>query len=358
MRRFLFFVNAEYCYAIMRPLQEVIRARGDKAAWFVFGCSSAPLEGDEILFENVDDAAAWNPHAVFSPGDWTPYFLPGAKVQIFHGIARNKRGAATEAESDHYRIRGWFDLYCTHAMEDTERFQTLSDELGTFHVVKTGWPKLDPLFRERRQYMAVAGDEIPTVFFASTFSPSMTAAPALVDVVEQLVRSGKWRFIVTLHPKMDPNVVSKFERINHPNYQYLAPECDLFSWMTKADVMLCDTSSIMYEFMLLDKPVVTFRTRNPGPWLINVESPQNIEPALAKALDRPPTLLESARLLCRELHEFDDGCSSERVMDAVDDLLSGGIRKLKRKPLNILRKLKLRRKFGYWGPALKNEEVQ
>lgn len=360
MRRFLFFVNAEYCYAIMRPLQKVIRARGDEAAWFVFGCSSAPLKNDELLFTDVSDAAAWNPHAVFSPGDWTPYFLPGAKVQIFHGIARNKRGAATEAESDHYRIRGWFDLYCTHATEDTERFQALSEEIGTFQVVKTGWPKLDPLFCERKLHHAGSTHDhgIPTVFFASTFSPSMTAAPALGDVIEKLVRSGSWRFIVTLHPKMEPQTISRFEKIDHPNYQYLTPGSDLFPWMTKADVMLCDTSSIMYEFMFLDKPVVTFRTRNPGPWLIDVGSPDDIEPALAKAFDRPPTLLESARLLCRELHEFDDGCASERVIDAVDELLSGGIRKLKRKPLNILRKLKLRRKFGYWGPTLKNKDVQ
>lgn len=348
MRKYLFFVNAEYCYAIMRPLQAVIHARGDQAAWFVFGCSTAPLLKGELLLETIEDAAAWYPDAVFSPGDWTPYFLPGAKIQIFHGIARNKRGATSEDNSDHYRIRGWFDLYCTHAARDTEHFQMLAERLGTFMVAKTGWPKLDPLFCERQFYLSRTASDLPTVFFASTFSPSITAAPVLAETIEQLVHSGRWRFIVTLHPMMDQAIIKRFEQISHSNYRYVPSGSDLLEPMAQADVMLCDTSSIMYEFMFLDKPVVTLNTRNPGPWLIDVQSPSEVESALLQATDRPAVLLDAARELCHELHEFDDGHASERVMDAVDALLDGGIRTLKRKPLNLVRKLKLRRKFGYW----------
>lgn len=363
MRNYLFFVNAEYCYPILRPLQAVIRSRGDRAAWLVSGCSPAPLGPDELLLADVAAAADWRPDAVFSPGDYTPYFLPGAKIQVFHGIARNKRGAASEDDSDHYRIRGWFDLYCTHAEQDTARFEALAGRYGTFHVARTGWPKLDPLFSGRQPYASGSGGDsggaagaVPTVFFASTFSPSMTAAPALAELIEGLSASGRFRVIATLHPKMDPAVLRRYQGIRNPNYAWVPPGEDLLAAMSRADVMLCDTSSIMYEFMFLDRPVVTLRTRNPGPWLLDVTSPDEVESALRRALTRPPELLAAAHGLCHELHPFRDGRSSERVMDAVEALLDGRLGPLKKKPLNLMRKFRLRRRFGYWkraaGPAL------
>ena len=42
---------------------------------------------------------------------------------------------------------------------------------------------------------------------------------------------------------------------------------------------------------------------------------------------------------------------SERVLDAVDAFIAAGARNPRRKPLNLWRKLKIRRRIGYWGPA-------
>jgi CDP-glycerol glycerophosphotransferase (TagB/SpsB family) len=348
MRKYLFFVNAEYCFAILRPLQEVIRQRGDQAAWFVFGCSAAALRDDERLLPTVAEVEKYRPDAVFAPGDWVPYFFPGAKVQVFHGIARNKRGAATEEESDHYHIRGWFDLYCTHAAKDTALFQQQAARLGSFVVAKTGWPKLDPLFRKRARLVKRLPGSPPAVFFASTFSSSITAAPVLAGLIEQLSSVGRWRFIVTLHPKMASEVVARYRAIRNPCYSFIPAGEDLLPAMAEADLMLCDTSSIMYEFLFLDKPLVTFRTRNPGPHLLDVARVSEVEGALQRALARPPEQLAAAGLLCRQLHEFEDGGAADRVMDAVARLLTEQLPTLKPKPFNVLRKLKLRARLGYW----------
>jgi hypothetical protein len=51
------------------------------------------------------------------------------------------------------------------------------------------------------------------------------------------------------------------------------------------------------------------------------------------------------------IHPYRDGRSSERVLDAIDDFIAAGGRSRKRKPLNLWRKLKIRRRIGYWGPA-------
>lgn len=345
MRHYLFFVNQPYAYSILRPLQAEIRRRGDQAAWCVAGCSTAPLAADEQLL-TLKEARAYPAVATFVPGDWVPHFLPGIKVEVFHGLARNKRGHASEAESDHYTIRGWFDLYCTHAATDTAKFTALADSHGHFRVAKTGWPKLDPLFAEgapagpRRR----GNDEPPVVFYASTFSRTITSAPAMESVIARLAESGNWRFLVTLHPKMNPEVVARYRALSGPNLHFIDSNADLLPRLAEADVMLCDTSSIMFEFMFLDRPVVTYRSRMAGPWLLDVDNVNEVEPALAHALKRPPGLLEAARELCHDLHEFTDGQSSARVLEAVDDVLAAGPAR-RRKPLNLWRKLKMRKRL-------------
>lgn len=346
MRRYLFFVNQPYSYSILRPLQDEIRNRGDEAAWFVAGCSAEPLRPDEQRLKTVADVMAYQATATFVPGDWVPYFFPGIKVEVFHGMARNKRGHSSENESDHYRIRGWFDLYCTHAVSDTAKFQTLAQQHRHFAVAHTGWPKLDPLMSKpvagRRKR---ADGELSVVFFASTFSRSVTAAPALVDKIAELAVSGRWQFIVTLHPKMDPAVVQQYRGLAGENLRFVESNEDLLPILPQADVMLCDTSSIMFEFMFLDRPVVTFRTKMPGPYLIDVDAVEELEPALAKAMDYPDELMSAARSLCDDLHSFRDGASSKRVVDAVEDFIAHKKAGLKGKPLNLLRKLKVRRRL-------------
>lgn len=346
MRRYLFFVNQPYSYSILRPLQEEIWRRGDDVAWFVAGCTAAPLQGNERHLKTVAEVMDYGAIATFVPGDWVPYFFPGIKVEVFHGMARNKRGHGSEDESDHYRIRGWFDLYCTHAERDTAKFETLAREHGHFAVAKTGWPKLDPLLAS-----GVKGPRHrdpgapPVVFFASTFSRSVTSAPQLVDTIARLAASGRWQFIVTLHPKMEAEVVAKYRALASENLRFVESDQDLLPLLPEADVMLCDTSSIMFEFMFLDRPVVTFRTKMPGPYLIDVDRPEQVEDALAEAVDRPDELMHAQRRLCSELHSFNDSQSSRRVLDAVDVFLDEQQSRLRAKPMNLLRKLKVRKRL-------------
>ena len=115
-----------------------------------------------------------------------------------------------------------------------------------------------------------------------------------------------------------------------------------------ADVMLCDTSSIISEFALLEKPVVTFRNLSPKPYMIDVREPAEVEPALERALQRPAPLMEAIAVHARETHPWRDGRSSERVVAATDRLVGSGIGHLKRKPRNLVRHWKMRRALHYY----------
>src|SRR5690606_3430267 len=117
--------------------------------------------------------------------------------------------------------------------------------------------------------------------------------------------------------------------------------------------MMCsDTSSALSEFLLTGKPVVTFKNRRPGPQLIDIDDPADFEPAIERALSRPPELMAAIRDFAERTHPYRDGRSSERTLEAVDRFLAeGGTASLKRRPLDPWRKFKLRRRLRYWGPA-------
>lgn len=343
-KRYVFFVNAAYCYGIYRPIQDLIWQRGDEAAWFFVNGVAPKLTPSELLLNNEQEVKNFAPDVMFGAGDWVPYYLPGLKVMLFHGMAINKRADKNDV---HYKIRGWYDLFCTHAEKDTQRFSELASQHQNFYVFKTGWPKLDL----RHQYQqSVIKNNKKTLFFATTFSPNITCAPIVADELKRIAEEENWRVIATLHPLMDKDVVAKYRSFASENFIFLEPEDDLYQAMAEADVMLCDTSSIMYEFMFFNKPVLTFKTRNPGNFLTDIEKVEDILPAASKLYDDAETQLEAAQTMCKTLNEFNDGKASERVLTALDNILAGNVPPLKKKkPLNLLRKFKLRKRLGYWG---------
>src|SRR5699024_6219525 len=88
-RHYLLYGSERYALAILRPVQEAIRARGDEAAWFFDGPGAEDLFADERLLD-ADGVRAWNPIAVITPSNAVPHFFPGVKVETFHGFDAGK----------------------------------------------------------------------------------------------------------------------------------------------------------------------------------------------------------------------------------------------------------------------------
>lgn len=339
-KRYLLYGSERYALAILRPLQDAIRRRGGEAAWFFDGPGAEELVAGERLLD-VAGVRSWRPVAVVTSSNAVPHFFPGVKVETFHGFDAGK--------PRHIYIRGFFDLYCTTGPRDTALFRALADKLGHFSVAETGWPKLDPFMQ------AFAGPlppvrEPPVILFHSTFSPSWSAAETLHDEVRRLSRDGRWRWIVTFHPKMSRETVARFKALQNEHLRF-AENDNILELFPQADIMCSDTSSALNEFLLTGKPVVTFRNRRPGPQLIDIREVVEFEPAIARGLSRPPDLMQAIREYGDAIHPYRDGASSERVLDAIDAFIAAGARNRRPKPLNLWRKLKLRRRIGYWGPG-------
>jgi CDP-glycerol glycerophosphotransferase (TagB/SpsB family) len=338
-KKFLFYGSERYTLAIMRPIEVAIKARGDQVAWFFGGPGAEDLSASDKLLTTVAAVKEWNPIAVITPNNLVPHFFPGVKVQTFHGFDAGK--------PRHIYIRGLFDLYCTTGPKDTDAFQQLAQKLGYFSVVETGWPKLDGFFQSLPKELPPVQQK-PTVLYHSTFSPSWSAAEILYPEIKRLSQSSRWQWIVTLHPKMNPETIAKYRALENENLHF-ATNDNILELFPQADMMCSDTSSALTEFLLTGKPVVTFNNRRPGPQLIDIHDPKDFEPAIERALSRPAELMREIKNFGLQIHPYRDGKSADRILDAINNFIASGGKNQRAKPWNLLRKYKLRKTLGYWG---------
>lgn len=341
-KHYLFFCSLAYAYPILRPLQKEIRRRGDEVAWFLEDSCLDLLEDGELRLHTFKEVKDYNPIAVFAPGNHIYDFFPGVKVSVFHGYPINKRGDKVD---DHFKLRGWFDIYCTQGSSSTIEFKRLETKHKYFKVYETGWCKADSLANAAEQDKR---DEAttPTIFVATTFSKGISSLSTFFPFIEDMAKRKTWNWLITKHPKYnDTDVIDKYKRLAEecPNVKFLAETT--VGDMVQTDVMLCDSSSIIVEYMLLDKPVVTLNNTSPGPHLLNVTDPHLIENALAEALRRPAALMEAMRIYASNHEGHRDGQNCARILDAVDDFINNYKGRIRKKPLNLFRKLKLRWKL-------------
>lgn len=348
MAEYLLFATERYALPILGPLAETLQAAGHGVhTLFIRGAAGATLPAPARPV-GVREAVALRPRAVFSAANDVPGFISGAKVQLFHGFNVEKRSDAR----GHFRVRGQFDLYCTQGPATTGPFRELAARAGHFAVVETGWPKLDPLFRESDVLAGAlrtgAGGR-PVVLFASTFTERLSAAPRLFDAIAaQVARSDRF-WLLTLHPKCAPELFERYRGLAGANAAYIETE-QLVSAERAADVLLADTTSVVSEFVVQRKPVVTFRNRAPKPHMIDFDDPATLEEHLARAFAPDEALRRAIADYADAIHPWRDGQSSRRVLEATEALLRGELGPLRRKPLSgAWRSLKLRRELGYWG---------
>lgn len=345
-KRYLFFVSLSYAYSILRPLQKEIWRRGDEVFWFIEDASHLQLKKNEKQLKTIKEVIDYKPDAIFAPGNYIYHFFPGVKVSLFHGYPINKRRNKLD---DHFKIRGWFDVYCTQGQSSTPIFKQLEKKHKYFKVYETGWSKTDALVAPNIKIKPRKNKE-PSVFVASTFSKNISYLHHFYPIIKKLAQRRNWNWVITLHPKIqDKKLIAEYTKLasKFSNVTFL-PKINNISTLYNTDVMLCDSSSIIIEYMLLNKPVVSYKNTSPGKHLINVDNLNNIEQAIEQALTYPKELMKEINSYVSYHESHRDGHNSARILDAVDDFIKNHQGRIKRKPCNLLRKLKLRLNTIFW----------
>ena len=344
--KWLFFVSKPYSFPILEPIQKMIlKMNFGQVKWFIIGsalrhsCPGGQLQSNQ----NVE---IYNPDAVIVPGNIVPHYWPGLKVQIFHGLDDEVKGF--------YKITGFFDLYCTAGPSMTYRFSKLANKKKHFLVKQTGWPKIDSIYNEKiefyeqqkhliSQYKLFPG--LPIVLYAPTFPSKYTSALELLPEIEKL-KNQDYNWIVKFHPLMDKKIVEKYKNICGDNFQ-VSDEINILFLMAGADIMLTDTSSVAYEFLHFNRPLITYKTIARVDKGIDIKDSSDLYAAIERSLNDPGEFSPNRAKNLNDVHPYSDGNSSKRVLIEIKNILDNGLQNhLKEKPRNILRKYQIRKLFS------------
>ena len=174
--------------------------------------------------------------------------------------------------------------------------------------------------------------------FGSTFTETLSAAPHLYDEFKMLVAEANYYFVFTLHPKIAPEQKVKYRALQGSNARYVEAS-ELPYIIPHIHVLVADTTSLISECVVMLKPVICFRNREPKPFMIQIERADQLRSALQLALTTES--MQSARIheYADHIYPSRDGLASERILDALVKFRFGGLAK---KPMNVFRKLSQR----------------
>lgn len=294
---------------------------------------------------------------LLNPNPYAAALLAGARhVQLWHGISIKEIGLRNLAPLRQMSARfarvlstcgPYTRLVGTSAAQEPEWRRWF----GFAQYAPIGYPRNDVLLREpdaadllnvdqdiytlARQTRA---DGRRVVLYAPTFRDARRGIWLLESGLEQLAQGLAKRgdlLIVNVHPVESPLIPQLATAI--PTARFVTPRTDLYPVMRETSLLITDYSSVMFDYLLLDRPIVLFR---PDHQDYTTRSRQLFD---AKLDEHPGPLATSAKALLdllrqpdaqagkfapvraamrQRLFDHTDGRAGERFCDLVLDELA------------------------------------
>ncbi|WP_348647868.1 CDP-glycerol glycerophosphotransferase family protein [Arenibacter sp. F20364] len=343
MKVILFCQNA-YAFGILAPIRDVLLEQGHDFIWYISGklLDNFPFKNEDYTVSTLD-LQLYNSDAIFVPGNEVPYYLRGLKVQVFHGLAGEKKG--------HFRIRHYFDLYLTQGPYFTHRFNKLKKIHQDFDVIETGWPKLDVYSSEKNKYdfekkaILEMYNTDKIILYAPTFSPSLTSAPYLLQEIKNLAETTGYVILIKFHDLMEQKWISAYKALANKTPNVLFKEDkNIIKSLIQADILVSDTSSVIYEFILLNKPVISFKNIAAKVLWDNSHTYTGLTEKVLNNFNLDPHAVERA-YINMQFHPYQDGKSALRMVNTVKNYIETRGVPEERK-LSLARRLKINSMFG------------
>lgn len=343
MKTVLFSQNP-YAFGILEPIMMVLKEKKFEYLWFVKDSikEKFPFKNEPFTSEMVD-VIAFHSDVIFVPGNEVPYYLRGLKVQVFHGLAGEKKG--------HFRVRHYFDLYLTQGPYFTKKFIDLKNKFKDFDVIETGWPKLDIYGKELHKYddekekLLVKHNAKKIILYAPTFSPSLTSAQFLINEFKELASDKEYLILIKFHDLMAVDLIKAYKIMAKETSNIIfEEERNIIKFLLMADIMISDTSSVVYEFLLLNKPVITYKSRSKLIKWDNSNEYGNLAEKVQSNFEEDK-FKQQRKYIVQEYHPYSDGNSALRMVETVLSFIKKNGVPNKRK-LTFFRRLKIHKIFG------------
>jgi CDP-ribitol ribitolphosphotransferase / teichoic acid ribitol-phosphate polymerase len=340
----ILFCKNKYAFGILAPIKNELEALNHDFVWFVDKkiLSDFPYKSDPHT-TSVKELKNYNSDAIFVCGNAVPHYLKGVKTQVFHGFAGEKKG--------HFRIRNYFDLYLTQGPYFTQVFLEKKEIHKDFEVTETGWSRIDNLFKlnfdldKKKEDLLKKYKKEKIVLYAPTFSPKLTSAAYLKEEIESICDKTNYLLLIKFHPLMNKELKNEYNTIAKENASILIyDDYDITNLLKISDLLISDTSSVIYEFSLLNKPVITFNNIAKIKYWEDSKKHKELKSLIEINL-KNDFFSKERETLIQNYHPNNDGRSALRMIQAVKEyIINNGVPE-KRK-LSLYRKLKIYKIFG------------
>jgi hypothetical protein len=260
-------------YAMMAPLHRALAA--DSRVRTSLMSSERPHQVGLIYRDAGPGARVLSPRAalvakvdacIAADLVWATLPRGARRIQMFHGVA----GKYSEMyDRPNASMRHWHRLFFINRRRMTNFFASGALDPGSPAARLVGMPKVDCLVDGslRRDQILEAHDIDPssrTVLYAPTWTAHSSLNAHGEALVEALGRAG-FTVLVKLHensrdlrPVNSGGVdwVARLEPILQRHRGLLVNDSDASRWMVAADVLVTDHSSVGFEYLLLDRPLV------------------------------------------------------------------------------------------------------
>lgn len=337
MTRIAFFAQLGFHEPVLRPVADELRRRGREGTGV-----------DVLLTANTGDVRRFQPDVLLMASverlEYWRHHLPDACIgSLRHGIGGSKRVAARLPDRSSARR---LDFVCAGERSVLERFIRTSTEPAVTWF--TGYPPLDPLFRQGRDSRAVETSPSPsrkrTVLYAPTWNLGLSSAPMLGGDLTGSIRGNdsSVRIVIKPHPVIPhwrPEWMRAWRSAATTNVNVTLVEdadADVVPHLLDADLLITDASSVALSFLALDRPIVwvtspraiadpaydaddlLWKRRDIGD---EVTSVGDLPRVVAEALREPDRRGPQRRDVAASLFEgWDDGNSTARVVDRLLEL--------------------------------------